>query len=149
LDDIWRNSFFFFQVSLAFTFGRQVQPIPLATSEPSAGQNAVVTGWGTLYSDSQTLPRQLQVVTVPIVSREKCNDAYEEYGGITENMICAAVQGGGKDACQGDSGGPLAVEGKLAGIVSWGAGCAEPGYPGVYSNVAVLRRFIITETGVN
>ena len=71
------------------------------------------------------------------------------FGGITENMICAAVPGGGKDACQGDSGGPLVVEGKLAGIVSWGDGCAEPLFPGVYSNVATLKSFITEQTGVN
>ena len=63
-------------------------------------------------------------------------------------MICAAVPGGGKDACQGDSGGPLVVDGKLAGIVSWGVGCAEPQYPGVYSNVATLKSFVTQETGV-
>jgi len=88
------------------------------------------------------------VVNVPIVSREECNKAYEAYEGITDNMICAAVPGGGKDACQGDSGGPLVVDGKLAGIVSWGVGCAEPQYPGVYSNVATLKSFVTQETGV-
>jgi trypsin len=89
------------------------------------------------------------VVTVPIVSHEECNKAYEEYGGITDNMICAAEVGGGKDACQGDSGGPLAVGGFLVGIVSWGVGCALPNYPGVYSNVATLMRFVRQKTGVN
>jgi trypsin len=86
---------------------------------------------------------------VPIVSREECNKAYGAYGGITVNMICAGVTGGGKDACQGDSGGPLVVDGKLVGIVSWGAGCADPLYPGVYSNVATLKSFVTQETGVN
>ncbi|GFG39770.1 hypothetical protein Cfor_02567, partial [Coptotermes formosanus] len=136
-------------VSVDFNIGTGVQPIPLTTSEPQPGQIAVVTGWGTLASGSHTLPRRLQLVNVPIVSREECSRAYEEYGGITENMICAAAPGGGKDACQGDSGGPLAVDGTLAGIVSWGAGCAEPSHPGVYSNVAVLRSFITEQTGVN
>ena len=89
------------------------------------------------------------MVNVPIVSQEECNNAYAESGGITENMICAAAPGGGKDACQGDSGGPLAVDGKLAGIVSWGAGCADALYPGVYSNVASLRSFITEKSGVN
>jgi len=63
-------------------------------------------------------------------------------------MICAAVPGGGKDACQGDSGGPLVVNGTLVGIVSWGIGCAEADYPGVYSNVAPLGSFITEQTGL-
>jgi trypsin len=136
------------QVSVAFEFGRGVQPIPLTISEPYGGHSAVVTGWGTLSSGSSSLPRQLQVVTVPIVSRTECNDAYIEYGGITDNMVCAGITGGGKDACQGDSGGPLAIDGQLVGLVSWGIGCGEPSFPGVYSNIATLRSFITQETGV-
>ena len=63
-------------------------------------------------------------------------------------MICAGVPGGGKGACQGDSGGPLVVGGRLVGIVSWGAGCADARYPGVYSDVATLRSFVTEQTGV-
>jgi trypsin len=134
---------------VSFTYGTGVQPIALTRSEPSAGTASVVSGWGTLSSGSSSLPTQLQAVTVNIVSSSECSSAYSSYGGITDRMICAAVSGGGKDACQGDSGGPLVVGEDLVGIVSWGVGCAEPNYPGVYSNVATLRDFITTETGVN
>jgi trypsin len=135
-------------VSVSFTYGTGVQPISLTSSEPAAGALAVVSGWGTLSSGSSSLPTQLQAVEVNIISSTSCNNAYSEYGGITARMICAGVSGGGKDSCQGDSGGPLVVSGSLVGIVSWGAGCAEADYPGVYSNVAVLRSFVTDETGV-
>ncbi|PSN49651.1 hypothetical protein C0J52_14792 [Blattella germanica] len=124
-----------------------VQPIALAASEPNAGEIATVSGWGTTSSGGSTLSNQLQVVQVPIVDRQQCNDAYSEYGGITRNMICAGLEEGGKDSCQGDSGGPLVVNGELAGIVSWGAGCGSADFPGVYSNVATLREFVVSETG--
>ena len=52
---------------------------------------------------------------------------------------------GGQDAFQGDSGGPFIcdVDGKyvLTGIVSWGAGCAEEGYAGVYGRVHTYLRY--------
>jgi trypsin len=137
-----------FQVSPPFTYGPGVQPIRLTCLEPIAGSLAVVSGWGTLHYGDQDLPSQLQAVEVYITNRTACNSSYDIYDGITDNMICADVPGGGKDACQGDSGGPLVVGGLLVGIVSWGEGCAEPDYPGVYSNVATLRSFVTNITGV-
>ena len=49
---------------------------------------------------------------------------------------------GGIDSCQGDSGGPLVCDGKLVGIVSFGNGCAKPGFPGVYTKVESYLEWI-------
>jgi trypsin len=136
-----------FQVSEQFTYGPGVGPIPLTTAEPPAGANATTSGWGTTTSGA-SLANQLQAVDVLITDRVACNAAYANYGGITVNMICAGVPGGGKDACHGDSGGGLVCSGRLVGIMSWGLSCALADYPGVYSNVYTLKPWITAQTGV-
>jgi trypsin len=52
-------------------------------------------------------------------------------------MFCAGLAAGGKDSCSGDSGGPIinTSTGVLIGVVSWGQGCAEAGFPGVYTRL--------------
>ena len=87
-------------------------------------------------------PNDLRYVQVPAITNAQCNQAYN--GDITSSMICAGYPGtGGKDACQGDSGGPFVCNqgGKaiIAGVVSWGYGCAAADFPGVYArNTAAL-----------
>ena len=53
-------------------------------------------------------------------------------------MVCAGYSSGGVDTCQGDSGGPLIIGGVLAGIVSWGDGCADAQYPGIYTRLTTF-----------
>lgn len=63
-------------------------------------------GWGTLYENGSP-SCVLRQVDVPIVDNEECSKTNYTGDLITENMICAGHEMGGKDSCQGDSGGPL------------------------------------------
>lgn len=90
----------------------------------------------------------MRAALVPIVNQEKCATAYKNLAPITDRMICAGFDKGGKDACQGDSGGPLVSNNVLVGVVSWGYGCAQANYPGVYSRVASVRNWISEQSGV-
>ncbi len=56
------------------------------------------------------------------------------------------------DTCQGDSGGPLMIftqsqQWELVGLTSYGIGCAEPNYAGVYTRVAAFQSWIASTTG--
>ncbi|MCM2268378.1 MAG: serine protease, partial [Elusimicrobiales bacterium] len=109
-------------------------PIALNTKEITKA-DFVTAGWGTT-SEGGGVSKILMKVSVPFVDKATCSAAYD---GITDSMICAGYKEGGKDSCQGDSGGPLIVgtgaNMALAGVVSWGEGCARPNKYGVYSKV--------------
>ncbi len=57
------------------------------------------------------------------------------------------------DTCQGDSGGPIMYYSEneqvwvLAGITSYGYGCALPNYPGVYTRVSTYIDWIQSIVG--
>lgn len=121
---------------------------PLSPSEAdlaAPGTSAVVTGWGSVRSGGPS-PDRLQAVAVPIVSNAEADRAYFDVR-ITNDMIGAGRLGaGGADSCQGDSGGPLTVAGpngrRLVGIVSWGYGCGDRRFPGMYARVSAYYDWI-------
>merc|ERR1712121_1610 len=111
-----------------------VQAVGLPSKLQETTGDCIVTGWGTTSEGGHT-PSKLMKVTVPVVSDDKCRDAYGK-SQIVDSNLCAGLEKGGKDSCQGDSGGPLYCSGYLAGVVSWGYGCGRPHYPGVYTQVS-------------
>merc|ERR1711973_444438 len=124
-----------------------IRPIclPADDSETYADFDAIVTGWGTTSSGGSTSAK-LREVVVQVLSNEQCRKTEYASSEITDQMLCAGVDKGGKDACQGDSGGPLITSSggdgttpgqnyEHIGVVSWGIGCARPTYPGVYARV--------------
>jgi secreted trypsin-like serine protease len=100
---------------------------------------ARIIGWGTTSSGGDPSDDLLEA-NVPIVSDSTCRSDYA-VDGITidsNTMVCAGD--GIHDTCQGDSGGPLMVDDGhgafvLVGVVSFGIGCADPDFPGVYARI--------------
>jgi trypsin len=106
------------------------------------GTLATIAGWGVTEEDGD-LPDTLQKAQVPITTDEYCESRYSDEDGWDfdpETMVCAGYPEGGVDTCQGDSGGPLFADAsgarRVVGVTSWGNGCAQEGFPGVYARVA-------------
>ena len=115
----------------------------------SPSEVAIVTGWGSTVEKGAGTTA-LQMIEAPLIAREACNAPGKYDGQVTDNMLCAGGQG--KDSCQGDSGGPLMLAGNdgrliLAGVVSWGEGCAKEDFPGIYTNVSKYLDWIRQKTG--
>ncbi|KAA0184140.1 hypothetical protein HAZT_HAZT005485 [Hyalella azteca] len=136
----FENDIALLKVGVALTFNKYVSGVTLPAQGQSFTGNAFVSGWGTLSSGGPT-PDTLQYVSVPIVSDNACRDSYGALE-IFDSIVCAGEAG--KDSCQGDSGGPMTCGDYLCGIVSWGRGCAEPDYPGVYTEVSYFVDWILT-----
>ncbi|CAG2172447.1 unnamed protein product, partial [Oppiella nova] len=134
-------------------FSRRVRPICLPPDNSNDYENrvAMVSGWGHTAQGGENSP-VLMEVPVPVWNNSDCYDSYINTTKVTYNMLCAGYREGGKDSCQNDSGGPLMLRSKmngrwmLIGIVSWGEGCAQPNYPGVYTRVSEYIDWVHNDT---
>ena len=129
---------------LELQYHASIRSIPVSAYDTSVGKLATVVGWGATNTASTNFPEELYEVDLPIVSRSACENIYGAE--FTQNMFCAGYSQGGKDTCKSDSGGPLMVieNGRYvqSGITSWGVGCAQAGYYGVYTRLSRFKSWI-------
>ncbi|XP_053908981.1 serine protease 27-like [Cuculus canorus] len=144
------------QLAWPVAFSDAILPVCLPGAELRfpPGTRCVATGWGDIREgEDLPSPRRLQKLEVPIMAQDTCRRLYGIDMGrslpprrIQDDMMCAGYAEGLKDTCKGDSGGPLVCRAGsrwvLAGIVSWGEGCAVPNRPGVYTRVSSYARWI-------
>lgn len=150
--------------------------LALETDPPPQSGDVILAGFGYWDRDAnkramRRIPRSngetafagfrfLQAGKVPMVDTDRCRQKYKSNPFYTnsvigEEQICAGMEVGAAktiDSCQGDSGGPLmaydAVDAKFqVGVVSWGAGCAEAGWYGIYTRVSAYADWIQGHTG--
>lgn len=137
--------------------GRDVVPVclpdmDLTNRELVHVRYHTVSGWGqrtiggNQNHNSQNAPggTHLRRMEVPIIQASVC--AEKSRLNLTDHVICAGYLSGRQDSCRGDDGSPLVTEfGSthfLLGVAGWGRGCAEPGFYGIYTNVAHFTQWI-------
>ncbi|MEA2154438.1 MAG: tryptase, partial [Solirubrobacteraceae bacterium] len=131
-----------------------IQPMRILTADDTAlwapGVVATIIGWGATVTGGP-YPAELVQAGVPVRTDDVCATAYpagDPNPFDLSSMFCAGD--GTSDACQGDSGGPIMVprvdEFALAGVTSYGSGCADPTRPGIYARVgaAALNSWVRT-----
>ncbi|MCW2949003.1 MAG: peptidase and chymotrypsin/Hap [Thermoleophilia bacterium] len=148
-----------------------VTPVRLVQSSETSlwgggagGRNAQIAGWGDTdptgaKGDDPKFPVALREATVPIRSDATCSNtigggygtAFERATNLCAGVLQSTARKLGIDSCQGDSGGPLVVTAddgtqRLAGITSWGDGCAQKNF-GAYSRIDALRAWIDSVPG--
>ncbi|NP_001315178.1 complement factor I precursor [Cynoglossus semilaevis] len=120
--------------------------VPWSTQLFQPNHTCSISGWGR-NAEGKTA-RVLLWANVSLI--ENCESFYKHR--FKPGMMCAGDLDGSVDSCQGDSGGPLVCEDELGvsylwGIVSWGERCGQPGFPGVYTQVAHFFEWIRIHTG--
>ncbi|XP_063290684.1 trypsin isoform X1 [Pelobates fuscus] len=141
------NDIMLIKLASPASFNSYVNAVALPSGCAAAGTSCLIAGWGNTLSSGSNYPNDLQCLNAPILTDSQCSNAYP--GEITSNMICVGYIEGGKDSCQGDSGGPVVCNGQLQGVVSWGYGCAQRNYPGVYTKVCNFNSWIQSTVAAN
>ena len=84
------------QLVKPLVFGATVSAIKLPEMNDKVADGALlqISGWGSTQSLSESRTF-LRAALVPCVNQEKCQKAYEKFGGLTPRMLCAGFENGG------------------------------------------------------
>ncbi|KAK0049144.1 serine protease hepsin [Biomphalaria pfeifferi] len=129
------------------TYSNLISPICLPTEDQgvNTGENCLLAGWGATRGTADQMV--LNQVILPIISDDICS-LLDWYGSdfLPNTTFCAGYEQGGQDGCTGDSGGSLICRRNglwySQGILSWGYGCGEYKYPGIYTDVSKYGSWI-------
>ncbi|XP_052017067.1 transmembrane protease serine 12 [Apodemus sylvaticus] len=144
------NDIALFRLKRAVRYNDYIQPICLpfgVFQKLDQNTTCFISGWGRTKEEGNGTTI-LQEAKVHFISREICNSD-SSYGGVVPNTsFCAGHENGTFDTCRGDSGGPLMCylpEHKryfVMGITSYGHGCGQRHFPGVYSSPSSFRQWL-------
>ncbi|KAL0979902.1 hypothetical protein UPYG_G00191350 [Umbra pygmaea] len=143
-DETFENDIMLLQLKTPVNVSRTVSinPVPNPVADMRAGTRCFVAGWGAT-AEKGGRSDVLQVINLKVIDRRVCNSLESYNGRITNGMLCAGSTNKQEiDACEGHGGGPLVCDGLLRGVVSWGRGCGNFKYPGVYTFISKYDKWI-------
>jgi secreted trypsin-like serine protease len=141
-----------------------IEPVALVQPKQDlsgTGQVVTFTGWGDAkrhaagHEDDAKLRDRMRAAHVALMHRSVCQTVYPdvlERDSAGALVLCMRTDEG-VGSCLGDSGGPVVAwrgdEPVQVGIISFGAGCSDPDFPGVATRLAAgpIGGFVRTVIG--
>ncbi|XP_071123225.1 trypsin beta-like [Mytilus edulis] len=102
------NDLMLLQLQKPLQFGSTIKKIDLDTDigKNYTGELCTITGWGDTDANlGGKYPDRLQVLTMPVVTKEHCGTVWRIPKTFWNKLICLQVKD--KDSCEHDSGGPV------------------------------------------
>jgi trypsin len=135
---------------MLFQLNQPVNTLPVVTLNsdsdvPRLDSLLTAIGFGTTSTAKFVPSNYLMAVDVYPVDSDTCVRQYNVTVTVDpDTMLCAGHTSPNRDSCNGDSGGPLLdkATGEQVGIVSFGRGCGNPDFPGVYTRVSKYTSWI-------
>ncbi|KAL0979882.1 hypothetical protein UPYG_G00191080 [Umbra pygmaea] len=129
--------------SVKLTKTVNIKALPNPVTDMPAGTRCLVAGWGRTAKGGDPSDVLLSG-NVTLIDRKICSRDYNDNPIITNEMLCAGHNNDSPpvDSCKGDSGGPLVCGGEIWGVVSFGEGCGNMKYPGVYTFISKYDKWI-------
>jgi len=161
--DKLHNDICVLKVNTPFKLKRKnVEVAKLNDQKPKLGDHFSAFGWGSNQQKQKQKhwKHHLQVLSgIDLMPWDQCKRRLKDMGNkakleerlekrLDHKAFCTK-QLPGTDTCKGDSGGPLYIQNGnsrklniIAGIVSWGPGCAKTNAPAIYTDVFKHARWI-------
>jgi secreted trypsin-like serine protease len=114
------------------------------SSNEAFGTKCKIIGYGTTHEFTHEGLGVLREAEVFIKNPDDYNEIVNENTNIIASGNIIDDSGYTTDTCAGDSGSPMLCNGKIVGVTSYGMGCGEPKYPGVYTKVSAFKDWIYT-----
>ncbi|ALC46480.1 CG4053 [Drosophila busckii] len=136
----YANDIGLLQLNDSIIFNERTRAIELGSEQPPDGAIVTLTGWGAPGLNLPVMER-LQTLNLNVLAHEKCLAAWaDDDDEVDIGHLCTFTKRG-EGACNGDSGGPVTWQGKIVGVVNWGAACAV-GKPDMHANTVYYQDWI-------